>query len=90
MSLTAAGFQDTVRNEEHLGQRQEHLGHHQEHLRQRQEHLRQLAGGVAAQPAGWSHLVRFDRDSGGTTDWNWRMITRYGCLAGCPAAYWVS
>src|SRR5450755_4026959 len=48
MSLTTAGYQGTARNEEHLGQRQ--------------EHLRQLAGGLAAQPAAWNHLVRFNAE----------------------------
>ncbi|MGD0374408.1 MAG: cysteine dioxygenase family protein [Streptosporangiaceae bacterium] len=52
MTLTAVGYQGTAQNEEYLTQRQEYLT-------QRQEHLAQLAGGLAAQPAAWNHLVRF-------------------------------
>jgi Cysteine dioxygenase type I len=55
MSLATLGYQGTVRDEGHPRERQGHLW-------QRQQHLRLLAGGLAAQPAGWSHLVRFNAE----------------------------
>jgi predicted metal-dependent enzyme (double-stranded beta helix superfamily) len=53
MALTGVGFQESV-------QVQARPGGHQAPLAHRKHRLTRLVGGLAAQPAGWSHLVRFD------------------------------